>query len=415
MAIAMKRKGAPLHALRAITHPQRSNAMKALCWHGKHDIRYDTVPDPIIQDARDAIIKVTSCAICGSDLHLYDGFMPTMESGDILGHEFMGEVVEVGSGNKKLAVGDRVVVPFTICCGECEQCLRGNFSVCERSNPNKSKADKTFGHTTAGLFGYSHLTGGFAGGQAEYVRVPYADVTPVKIPSGLSDEQVLFLGDIFPTGWQAAMQCDIQPTDIVAIWGAGPVGQFAIRSALMLGAQQVIVIDRVPERLAMASIDGVIAINMDEQNVVERLQELTRGKGPDKCIDAVGMEAHASGGFDSMIDRVKQAVMLESDRAHVLREMIYVCRPAGVLSIPGVYGGLIDKVPFGSLMNKGLTVRTGQTHVNRWTEDLLSRIEQNEIDPSFVVTHRVALSEGPKMYELFQEKKDGCVKVVLTP
>lgn len=292
--------------------------MKALCWHGKHDIQYDSVPDPIIEHTRDAIVKVTSCAICGSDLHLYDGFMPGMKRGDIMGHEFMGEVVEVGSENKKLAVGDRVVVPFTICCGECEQCLRGNYSVCERSNPNKSAADKTFGHTTAGLFGYTHLTGGYPGGQAEYVRVPFADVTPVKIPDGLSDEQVLFLGDIFPTGWQAAAQCDINPLDIVAIWGAGPVGQFAIRSALMLGAQQVIAIDRVPERLAMANLDGVITINMEEENVVERLQELTRGKGPDKCIDAVGMEAHATGGFDSIIDRAKQAVMLESDRAHVL-------------------------------------------------------------------------------------------------
>ncbi|HEY3700065.1 MAG TPA: zinc-dependent alcohol dehydrogenase [Spongiibacteraceae bacterium] len=389
--------------------------MKALCWHGKHDIRYDTVPDPIIEDPRDAIIKVTSCAICGSDLHLYDGFMPGMEHGDIMGHEFMGEVVEVGSGNKKLAVGDRVVVPFTICCGECEQCLRGNFSVCERSNPNKSAADKTFGHTTAGLFGYTHLTGGYPGGQAEYVRVPFADIAPVKIPNGLSDEQVLFLGDIFPTGWQAAAQCDIWPTDIVAIWGAGPVGQFAIRSALLLGAREVIVIDRVPERLDMARVEGVTTINMDDENVVERLQELTRGKGPDKCIDAVGMEAHASGGFDAVIDRAKQAIMLESDRAHVLREMIYVCRPAGVLSIPGVYGGLIDKVPFGALMNKGLTVRTGQTHVNRWTGDLLERIQVDQIDPSFVVTHRVDLSEGPDMYEIFQEKKDGCIKVVMQP
>lgn len=389
--------------------------MKALCWHGKHDIRYDTVPDPIIEHPRDAIIKVTSCAICGSDLHLYDGFMPGMKHGDIMGHEFMGEVVEVGSENKKLAVGDRVVVPFTICCGECEQCLRGNFSVCERSNPNKSAADKAFGHTTAGLFGYTHLTGGYPGGQAEYVRVPFADVTPVKIPDGLSDEEVLFLGDIFPTGWQAALQCEINPLDIVAIWGAGPVGQFAIRSALLLGAQQVIVIDRIPERLQMANVEGVVTINMEEEDVVERLQELTHGKGPDKCIDAVGMEAHATGGFDSIIDRAKQAVMLESDRAHVLREMIYVCRPAGILSIPGVYGGLIDKVPFGALMNKGLTIRTGQTHVNRWTDDLLNRIQQNQIDPSFVITHTVSLEEGPHMYDTFLKKKDGCIKVVMKP
>lgn len=389
--------------------------MKALCWHGKHDIRYDTVPDPIIEDGRDAIVKVTSCAICGSDLHLYDGFMPGMKHGDIMGHEFMGEVVEVGSDNTKLKVGDRVVVPFTICCGECEQCVRGNFSVCERSNRNKSTADKMFGHTTAGLFGYTHLTGGYPGGQAEYVRVPFADVAPVKIPNGLSDEQVLFLGDILPTGWQAAVQCDIQPTDIVAIWGAGPVGQFAIRSALLLGAREVVVIDRIAERLDMARAAGATTINFDDEKVIERLQAITNGKGPDKCIDAVGLEAHASGHIDSMLDRAKQAVMLESDRAHVLREMIYVCRPAGILSIPGVYGGLIDKVPFGALMNKGLTVRTGQTHVNRWTSDLLARIEAGQIDPTFVITHNVALSEGPRMYELFQEKQDGCIKVVMKP
>lgn len=389
--------------------------MKALCWHGKHDIRYDTVPDPIIEDGRDAIVKVTSCAICGSDLHLYDGFMPGMKHGDIMGHEFMGEVVEVGSDNTKLKVGDRVVVPFTICCGECEQCVRGNFSVCERSNRNKSTADKMFGHTTAGLFGYTHLTGGYPGGQAEYVRVPFADVAPVKIPNGLSDEQVLFLGDILPTGWQAAVQCDIQPTDIVAIWGAGPVGQFAIRSALLLGAREVVVIDRIAERLDMARAAGATTINFEDEKVIERLQAITNGKGPDKCIDAVGLEAHASGHIDSMLDRAKQAVMLESDRAHVLREMIYVCRPAGILSIPGVYGGLIDKVPFGALMNKGLTVRTGQTHVNRWTSDLLARIEAGQIDPTFVITHSVALSEGPRMYELFQEKQDGCIKVVMKP
>jgi threonine dehydrogenase-like Zn-dependent dehydrogenase len=389
--------------------------MKALCWHGKHDIRYDTVPDPQIESGRDAIIKVTSCAICGSDLHLYDGFMPGMEHGDIMGHEFMGEVVDVGSENKKLAVGDRVVVPFTICCGECDQCRRGNFSVCERSNRNKAEADKVFGHATAGLFGYSHLTGGYAGGQAEYVRVPFADVTPVKIPEGLSDEQVLFLGDILPTGWQAAVQCEIKSTDIVAVWGAGPVGQFALRSALLLGAREVVVIDRVPERLAMARSAGATAINFEDEKVVERLQQITGGKGPDKCIDAVGLEAHASSHLDSMIDRAKQAVMLESDRAHVLREMIYVCRPAGILSIPGVYGGLIDKVPFGMLMNKGLTVRTGQTHVNRWTDDLLKRIELGQIDPSFVITHTTPLSEGPDMYRVFRDKHDSCIKVVLKP
>ena len=308
--------------------------MKALCWHGKEDIRYETVPDPEIEHPRDAIIKMSCCAICGSDLHFFDGFMPGMKSGDVVGHEFMGEVVEVGAENRKLKVGDRVVVPFTICCGDCEQCRRGNWSVCERTNRKKDLGDLTFGHTTAGLFGYTHLTGGYAGGQAEYVRVPYADVAPVKIPDGLTDEQVLFLGDIFPTGWQAAAQCDIQPTDTVAVWGAGPVGQFAIRSALMLGAEQVIAIDNVPERLDMARAGGAITIDFDEESVLDRLQELTAGKGPEKCIDAVGMEAHALRSLDSMIDRVKQSVMIESDRPHVLREMMYVCRPGRHLVDP---------------------------------------------------------------------------------
>jgi threonine dehydrogenase-like Zn-dependent dehydrogenase len=389
--------------------------MRALRWHGKHDIRCDTVPDPTIEEGRDAIIKVSTCAICGSDLHLFDGFMPTMESGDIMGHEFMGEVVEVGKDNKALRVGDRVVIPFTIFCGECDQCKRGNFSVCERSNRNKDKADKVFGHATAGLFGYSHLTGGYAGGQAEYVRVPMADTTHVKIPDGLTDEQVLFLGDIFPTGWQAAVNCDIQPHDTVAIWGAGPVGQMAIRSAVLLGAKQVVVIDRVPERLAMAREGGAITINFDQESVLDRLKELTNGKGPEKCIDAVGMESHASRSFDAMYDRVKQAVMLESDRPHVLREMIYVCRPAGILSVPGVYGGLIDKIPFGASMNKGLTWKMGQTHVNRWTGDLLYRIQEGQIDPSFVITHTVPLEDGPGMYKTFRDKEDGCIKVVLKP
>lgn len=390
--------------------------MRALRWHGKHDIRCDNhVPDPSIEDPRDAIIKVSSCAICGSDLHLYDGFMPGMQHGDIMGHEFMGEVMEVGSANKKLKVGDRVVVPFTIVCGECEQCRRGNFSVCERTNRNKDIADKVFGHTTAGLFGYSHLTGGYAGGQAEYVRVPYADVGPVVIPNGMTDEQVLFLGDILPTGWQAAAQCDIQPSDTVAVWGAGPVGQFAIRSAIMMGAEQVICIDNVPERLSMARAGGAITINFDEESVLDRLGELTRGKGPEKCIDSVGMEAHATRSIDSMYDRAKQALMLETDRPHVLREMIYVCRPAGIISIPGVYGGLIDKIPFGAAMNKGLTFRMGQTHVNRWTDDLLKRIQEGQIDPSFVITHSVSLEQGPEMYKTFRDKHDGCIKVVLKP
>jgi len=390
--------------------------MKALCWHGKKDIRCDEVDDPRIEHPRDAIVRVTTCAICGSDLHLFDGFIPGMMRGDILGHEFMGEVVEVGAENKKLKVGDRVVVPFTIICGECEQCRRGNYSVCERTNRNKDMADKVFGHSTAGLFGYTHLTGGYAGGQAEYVRVPYADVGPVKIPDGMPDEQAIFLGDIFPTGWQAAVQCDIQPEDTVAVWGAGPVGQFTLRAAVLLGAKQVIAIDRVPERLSMAQAGGAIPVNFETESVIERLNELTRGKGPDKCIDAVGLEAHVGAKhLDSVYDRAKQALMAESDRPHVLREMIYVCRPAGVLSVPGVYGGLIDKFPIGALMQKGLTLRTGQTHVNRWAQDLLRRIVEDEIDPSFVITHTVTLEDGPEMYKTFRDKEDGCIKVVLKP
>jgi threonine dehydrogenase-like Zn-dependent dehydrogenase len=391
--------------------------MRALVWHDPKDVRYDDVPDPRIEDSRDAIVKVTSCAICGSDLHLYDGFIPSMKNGDILGHEFMGEVVEVGPGAKNaLKVGERVVIPFTIFCGECEQCLAGNFSVCERTNRNAEMASKAFGHATAGLFGYSHLTGGYAGGQADYVRVPFADRTHIKVPSNsLTDEQLLFLGDIFPTGWQAVVQCDLMPSDTVAIWGGGPVGQMAIRSAVLLGAKQVICIDTVPERLAMARAGGAITIDFQNESVVERLAELTRGKGPEKCIDAVGMEAHATSTLDAMYDRAKQAVMLESDRPHVLREMAYVCRPAGTMSVPGVYGGLIDKFPFGMVMQKGLSIRTGQTHVNRWTEDLLQRIEIGQIDPSFVVTHRVRLEDGPDMYETFRDKKDGCIKVVMIP
>jgi threonine dehydrogenase-like Zn-dependent dehydrogenase len=391
--------------------------MRALVWHGKEDIRCDTVTDPEIEDPRDAIVKVTSCAICGSDLHLFHNFIPAMMPGDIMGHEMMGEVVEVGSGlNGHLKKGERVVVPFTIICGECDQCRRGNFSVCERTNRKRHLADKVFGHATAGLFGYTHLTGGYPGGQAEYVRVPFADATHIKVPDSLTDEQVLFLGDIFPTGWQAAVQCDIEPTDTVAIWGCGPVGQMAIRSAVLLGAKQVIAIDRIPERLGMAEAGGAMTINFDEESVVERLNELTEGKGPEKCIDCIGMESHVMlSAPDTVLDRAKQMMLMESDRPHVLRQMIYVCRPGGVISIPGVYSGLADKIPMGQLMNKGLTIRTGQTHVNRWTDDLLRRIEAGQIDPSFVITHVMSLEDGPEMYRVFRDKQDNCIKVVLKP
>lgn len=391
--------------------------MKALVWHGKEDIRCDTVTDPEIQDPRDAIIKVTSCAICGSDLHLFHNFIPGMLPGDIMGHETMGEVVEVGSGvDGKLKKGDRIVVPFTIICGECDQCKRGNFSVCETTNRKRHLAEKVFGHSCAGLFGYTHLTGGYPGGQAEYLRVPYADATHIKVPDGIPDEQLLFLSDIFPTGWQAAVQCDIEPTDTVAIWGCGPVGQMAIRSAILLGANQVIAIDCLPERLSMAEAGGATTINFETESVVKRLNELTDGKGPEKCIDCAGMEAHVLASQpDTLLDRAKQMVMLESDRPHVLREMIYVCRPGGVISVAGVYSGLSDNMPMGAFMNKGLTMRTGQTHVNRWTDDLLHRIEEGQIDPSFVITHTVPLSQGPEMYQVFRDKRDSCVKVVLKP
>jgi len=389
--------------------------MRALCWHGKGDIRCDHVADPIIEDGRDAIVRVTSTAICGSDLHLMDGYIPTMEKGDVLGHEFMGEVMEVGRENKKLKVGDRVIVPFTICCGECEQCLAGNWSVCERSNRNKEIAEKAYGYTTAGLFGYSHMTGGYAGGQAEFVRVPLADVAPMKVPDGLSDEQVLFLTDIFPTGWQAALNCDIQPTDTIALWGCGPVAQFCIRSCFILGAKKVIAIDRVPERLAMARAAGAETIDFGDNNVLERISELTGDRGPDKVIDGVGMEAHGGGSIDAVVDKAKAAVMLATDRPHVLREAIMACRPAGIVSIPGVYGGLLDKIPIGAAFQKGLTFRMGQTHVKRYLDDLLALIENGSIDPSFVITHRARLEDGPALYKKFRDKEDGCIKVVMTP
>ena len=391
--------------------------MKALVWHGKEDIRYDTVTDPEIEEPRDAIIKVSSCAICGSDLHLFHNFIPAMMPGDVVGHESMGEVVEVGPGvDGKLKKGDRVVIPFTIICGECDQCKRGNFSLCQRSNRKKDLADKVFGHSGAGLFGYTHLTGGYPGGQAEYLRVPFADTTHIKVPDGIPDEKLLFLSDILPTGWQAAVQADIHPGDIVAVWGCGPVGQMSIRSAMLLGAEQVIAIDCLPERLSMAEAAGATTINFVDESVVERLNEITAGQGPDKCIDAVGMESHISlGQPDTLYDRFKQMTMAENDRGHVLREMIYVCRPGGVISVIGVYSGLVDKFPIGLAMNKGLTFRMAQAHVNRWTDDLLKRIEEEQIDPSFVITHERPLSDGPEMYRTFRDKQDGCVKVVLRP
>jgi len=337
--------------------------------------------------------------------------------GDVVGHEMMGEVVEVGSEAKHaLKKGDRVVVPFTIICGRCEQCKKGHFSSCEKSNRNKEMADVAFGHAPAGMFGYTHLTGGYAGGQAEYLRVPFADTTHIKVPDGLSDETLLFLGDIFPTGWQAAVMADVQPGDTVAIWGCGPVGQMAIRSCILLGAEQVVAIDRLPERLSMAAAAGAITINFEEESVVDRLNELTGGKGPQKCIDAVGMESHVSFSQpDTLYDRFKQMNMLINDRAHVLREMIYVCRPQGIISIVGVYGGLVDKLPFGLAMNKGLTFRMGQCNVNRWTDDLLKRIEDGQIDPAFVVTHTGSLEDGPELYKTFRDKQDSCIKVVLKP
>ena len=388
--------------------------MKANCWYGKQDVQVVDVPDPKILNKRDAIVKITTTAICGSDLHLYNGFIPTMEEGDILGHEFMGEVVEIGSEVKKLKVGDRVVVSFPISCGNCFFCQREMFSLCENSNPNAWMAEKMFGHSPAGIFGYSHLTGGFAGGQAEYARVPFADVGTIKIENGLSDEQVLFLSDIFPTGYMAAENCNIQPGDTVAVWGCGPVGQFTIRSAYLLGAERVIAIDRVPERLAMAREGRAETINYEEADVSDTLLEMTGGRGPDSCVDAVGLEAHAPG-ITYLYDRLKQAMMLESDRPIVLREAIMACRNGGTVSVPGVYGGLSDKIPFGALMNKALTIKTGQTHVQRYMRPLLERVEKGEIDPSFVVTHRMRLEDAPEGYDTFLNKRDNCIKVVLKP
>ncbi len=392
--------------------------MKALCWHGTGDVRIDTVPDPKVQDPRDAILKVTTTAICGSDLHLLDGYVPAMESGDILGHEFMGEVVETGNAVTNLKKGDRVLVPFCIACGSCFFCKKGLTSCCDTSNPKPEMGTQMMGHAPAGLFGYSHLTGGIPGGQAEYVRVPFADFGAFKVPNGLPDEKVLFLTDIFPTGYMAAENADIEPGDTVAVWGCGPVGQFCIKSAWMLGAGRVIAIDHVPERLEMARTQcraETINFLKVEDSVYDRLQQMTNGRGPDRCIDAVGAEAHGTGSTPAVLDRVKAAVGLGTDRPAALRQAVMACRKGGTLSIPGVYVGFADKFPIGALMNKGVTVKTGQTHVHRYLKPLLERIEKGEIDPSFVITHRLKLADAPEAYKTFRDKKDNCIKVVLKP
>jgi threonine dehydrogenase-like Zn-dependent dehydrogenase len=390
--------------------------MKALCWFGTGDVRVENVPDPKIADPRDILIRVTSTAICGSDLHLLDGFMPTMQPGDVLGHENMGEVVAVGSAITNLKIGDRVVVPFCIACGSCWFCKNTFFSCCDVSNPNAEMARKAMGHSPSAMLGYSHMLGGYSGGQAEYLRVPFADVGAFKIPDELPDDKVLFLSDIFPTGYMAAENAEIQPGDTVAIWGCGPVGQFTIKSAWMLGAGRVIAIDRVPERLAMAREHGrAETIDFSKQKVYDELQEMTAGRGPDRCIETVGCEAHATGAIDAVYDKVKTAVMMGTDRAHALREAIMCCRKAGTISVPGVYVGFPDKLPFGAFMNKGLTMKTGQTHVHRYFEPLLERIRKNEIDPSFVITHRPRLEDAAKFYKIFRDKDDGCIKVVLKP
>ncbi len=389
--------------------------MKATCWMGHGDMQVKTVPDPKILNPRDAIVKITSTAICGSDLHIYDGYIPTMEKGDIVGHEFMGEVVEVGRGVGNLAVGDRVVVPFTISCGRCWSCQQTLYSLCENSNPTPTVAEKLMGHSPAGLFGYSHMLGGYAGGQAEYARVPYADVGPIKIPEGLTDEQVLFLSDIFPTGYMAAENCNIQQGDVVAIWGCGPVGQFAIKSAYMLGAERVIAIDRYEDRLRLAREKaGAETLNYEQVDVLEALKEMTGGRGPDSCIDAVGMEAHGTG-VAEVYDKVKQTMRLESDRPTALREAIMACRNGGTISVAGVYGGFIDKFPMGAIVNRSLTIKSGQTHVQRYTHPLLERIQKGDIDPSFIITHTLPLSEAPRAYKMFRDKEDNCLKVVLKP
>jgi threonine dehydrogenase-like Zn-dependent dehydrogenase len=390
--------------------------MRALCWEAPTVVAVRDVPEPRIINAGDAIVRVTSTAICGSDLHLYDGYVPTVMPGDVLGHEFMGEVVEVGKAVTKLAVGDRVVVPFPIGCGACHSCQKGLWSLCENSNPNAGLAEKVMGHSPAGIFGYSHMLGGYPGGQAELVRVPFADVGPLKVDDDLTDEQVLFLSDILPTGYMGAEMCDIEPGDVVAVWGAGPVGQFAIASAYLLGASQVIAIDRFPERLDLAvEHTGAHALNYEETSVLEELRDLTAGRGPDHCIDAVGMEAHTDVTALRLYDKSKQLTRLETDRPHALREAIVSCRNGGTVSVIGVYGGLIDKFPIGSLMNRSLTVRSGQCHVQRYMRPLLEHIRAGDLDPTYVISHRMSLEEAPKGYDLFKHKQDGCTKVVLTP
>jgi threonine dehydrogenase-like Zn-dependent dehydrogenase len=388
--------------------------MKALCWFGTGDVRVEDVPEPKILNPRDCVVKITRTAICGSDLHLYDGFIPTMKKGDILGHEFMGEVVETGASVKNLKVGDRVVVPFPIACGDCFFCQRGLFSACDNSNPNAWMQEKVYGFSSAALFGYSHMMGGYAGGQAEFVRVPFADVGPVKVPEGIDDEKVLFLSDIFPTGYMAAENCQIQPGDTVAVWGCGPVGQFAIKSAFLLGAERVFAIDRFFERLKLAAESGAITIDYMEADVYDQLSASTGGIGPDACIDAVGLEAHGTS-IGAIYDKVKTLTFMATDRTTALREAILCCRKGGTVSVPGVYGGLLDKFPFGAAFDKGLTFKMGQTHVHRYLRPLLERVARGEIDPSFVITHRMRLEDAPDAYEIFKNKQDNCIKVVLKP
>lgn len=390
--------------------------MKALCWHGRHDVRVDNVDDPKIEDPRDVIVRITSTGICGSDLHLYNGYMPSMMPGDIIGHEPMGEIVELGNAISKFKKGDRVVVPFTISCGSCFFCDRELFSLCDTSNPNAAMAAKVMGQSPAGLFGFSHMLGGFPGGQAEYLRVPYADVGPIKVPDGIDDDHVVFLSDIFPTGYMAAENCGIEAGDTIAVWGCGPVAQFAIQSAWMLGAGRVIAIDRVPERLALAKLHGrAETIDFEKVDVYEKLMEMTGGRGPDRCIDAVGAESHASGNLQAAVDEVKEVAHMPTNHPYSLAEAIKCCRKGGTVSVPGVYTGNLAGFPMSAVMNKGLTLRSGQTHMQHYLEPLMKRIVDDGFDPSFVITHRAKLEDAPKMYKTFEERTDGCIKVVLKP